>query len=95
MDLPQQLIPVDKLNRNKEYARYTFKPCHGAWAVYRRGTFVGVQQDGKFEAVTGYENLRPFVGEALKRQYDSAQQNRELVKYETLTMFGIPRYVTA
>lgn len=88
MDLPQ-IIPVDKLNRNKEYARYSFKPSNGAWAVYRRGKYVGAYSAHGFEPVTGYDNLRQFVGEALKRQYESAQKNALMVNGQTLRMFGL------
>lgn len=88
MDLPQ-IIPVDKLNRNKEYARYTFQPSNGAWAVYRRGKYVGAYSAQGFEPVKGYDNLRQFVGEALKRQYESAQKNQYVTNGQTLQMFGI------
>lgn len=83
------IIPVSKVNREKEYSRYQFYPNGNGWSVYRKGVFVGIYHDGFFEAVTGYENLAQFMYQALIRQIESARANAMLVNKQTLRIFGI------
>lgn len=89
-ELPEQIIPIHLLNKEKEPARYTFAPAGGkSWGVWRKQKFVGIYTDGAFEAVKGYENLSRFIYTALTAQYASAQANREVTNIRTLRMFGI------